>query len=1440
MKCFNFSQKGKKFRIPDLPSKNAKFVKIFLIFFAIIFGTFRSSGQTYITLGSDIAICQGENVTLADLNPTVSGLSGDKWWTSSGDGNFSPTYLYPGASYYIPGSADIANGYFYLTLQGRLYNPDGTIFSDVVKILIQDDELFACNDNVIFPLNINCEFQITPPMLLEGENESEPYNLYEISIYDSSGELIAGNTLTGAYIGQTLDYTVTHECSWNACSGTITVKDNYHPVTACKTDTVTCMLPTEPEDIGFPIDTSKFDLDTIFKSGLKKYSVLGWDACGAVQLSYTDSILNYGCGDNLLFEKRIIRYWSAVDESNNISRCRDTIRVKRITIDSVIWPPSWNNIDTTALQCNGDWLLTALPDGNPSPDYTGFPEVYYCNQFTYNYIDSKFPGCGNNFDIVRDWTVVDWCTNQVKQYKQVIKIMDTHPPVIECITDTLHIGADAYECNSQKFELPIPQVYDECSSVNILVNVFNAQTNVEQSVQKVGNKYYIEHLPLKLYKVIITAVDQCNNLSKCTYYFDAKDDKNPYMACDQHTKVSLGTNGIARLNASSVDDGSFDNCGIAKMEIRRMSSECDTNHVKYGPYVDFCCVEANKTHMVEMKITDINGNFNSCMVEVEVEDKLPPQISCPPNILVSCDYFYDPNKLDDYFGKVVTDEALVEDIVIFDYYNNGNVGQDGYSFDNCNVSVTSTASFGLNNCNVGNIVRTFVTTDDGGRTNFCTQTITIQNPTPFNENCTDIIWPEDATFYGCSNLQADTSQTGAPIVNDNMCSMVAMTYEDQIFSVQNGACEKIVRTWTVRDWCQSNDHVWTYEQYIMLFNTNAPTFTSDCNYREICVYGQCEGLVELSASAVDDCTPPEDLDWAWKLDLNKDGIYDLFGQGNNFSKTMSQGLYTISWIVEDKCGNKSVCTYDFKVKECKKPTPLCISDLTTVVMNQAGMVSVVAKAFNHGSYDNCTPSNYGTCGCLTDLKFSFSENVGDTMRTFTCDDIDNGVAQTFYLNMWVTDLAGNQDYCSVVLQVQDNNGVCPDQGSIGVSGMITKWSDGLAAKNYSMILDSDNSEFYKTFSSQTDGRYNFTNVPEGYNYELKGKDNITTCAMGVTTADIVKIQKHILGISKFNTAYQYIAADANNSQSISASDIVEIRKIILGTNSHYTKNVCWTIADAAQIPETSEPFNYSDSKTLNNLNSSVSNANFKLIKIGDINDSHDVNTSGLIIRNDNKAVITIMNESVAENEEIEVPVFINSIDGFDGIQFTIKFNTSNLSYIGYRESRIDPIESNFGYNLIDNGYITFSWNSIKTISLTEKIPLFYLKFKVLNNVVIGDNIDINNDITSGLAVIGDNEYPVTFRLAEPENNIDKMIVYQNNPNPFTDETVISFNLPAEEDVEIKISDATGKVLYSKLNKYPAGFNQKRISSSELNAKGVLFYTLKVKDEVITKKMILIE
>jgi len=1428
MKCFRLIEKHK---IKENFLGFVKIGEVGKLFFPILF-TFLSfsiaTSQVVVTLGDNIAICEDDIVQLADLDPFVSGANGDIWWEAGDDNHnsagFNDTTAYPDAVSYTPDATDKAAGFVVIKLKAREHNPNGDVSEASVKVFLRGDVLFACNDKVNVPLNFHCEYQLTPPMLLEGEDSDIPYTLYDIDVYDENGLLIPNDLLTGDYIGQTLTFNVTHQCSWNSCGGKIVVKDNYHPITSCGNDTITCQFPTTPEYIGFPIDTHIIQVDTIKKVGDFKYIVEGWDACGDVELTYRDDSLLFDCAADTSLQEIIIRNWKAVDESGNISRCVDSIFVERVPIDSVKLPPSWNNMDTVALQCDGDWLLTALPDGHPSPEYTGEPEIWYCSAIEFNFEDSEFPGCGNTFDVIRKWTIIDWCRpDKIIHYTQIIKVMDTLAPIMTCTNELVTIGADPYECNSIKYELDVPDVSDNCSTFSLFVRVYDYSTGLEVAVYKENGKYFVQHLPLGDYYVEFTAIDDCDNISNCQYDLEVIDDMRPYMICDQHTKVNLGTNGEARLYSDKVDDGSFDNCEIVKMDIRKMTYECDSAYFEFGDFIGFCCAESGQTIMVEMRATDASGNTNSCMVEVIVEDKLPPQITCPPDIEISCDFYYNPEDLSRYFGKVVTNEEDREDIIINDgIYSNGVIGRDGLAYDNCNVIVKVDSFFDVNNCGIGEIHRTFTAQDNGGRTNPCVQTIYIFNDDPFNKG--DITWPENKSFIGCSSIEADTAITGSPIVNDDGCSMIAMNYEDQLFAVQGDACKKIVRKWTVRDWCQPDYVKWEHEQIIMLTDTINPVFSSDCSDREVPVYGECRGLVELSAAASDNCTPVEDLLWRWKLDSDNDGVYDEFGQDNHFSKTMDEGSYEIAWVVEDRCGNESICEYKFTVKDRKNPTPYCITDLTTVVMNFGGMVTIDADKFDHGSSDNCTPSE--------DLIFSFSKDTSYNEYNITCDSLIDGVARTFYLKMWVTDKANNQDYCNVLLRVTDNNGVCEDAAGLAVSGKMLKWKDDSNVKGVKLELKNNSGEYVGNMITNTSGKYTFNNVSiEGF--EIDPADNVSNCMEGVSTFDIVTIQKHLLGIKKMKSPYQFIAADANRSKSISAADILMIRKLILGTVTKFPENDCWVYPDAKQQLTTSNAFTYRSKLVYNNLTSSIIDADFKVVKIGDVNGSF--NTAGLVPRSE--VNIELDNVMMQEGMEYEIPVYLST--EIEGMQFTIDYNLANVEFVGFVSQQYKLDNSNFGYHSLDKGIVTFSWNSLTNNSIDTESPVFFLKFKANKEVSVANSISINSKITKALLIKDGEE--VEFKLNYRNDNLlDELAVYQNSPNPFNDETTIRFSIPNSDVVSLDIYSMEGKLVYNTAREFDKGLNTIKISSSQLQGAGVFYYTVKVAGNSITKKMIVIK
>jgi len=64
-----------------------------------------------------------------------------------------------------------------------------------------------------------------------------------------------------------------------------------------------------------------------------------------------------------------------------------------------------------------------------------------------DYSDQPLNICGAGYLILRTWTLADWCTGDVEQHVQFIKVADTLAPVLECPSD-LTISTSVNECTA--------------------------------------------------------------------------------------------------------------------------------------------------------------------------------------------------------------------------------------------------------------------------------------------------------------------------------------------------------------------------------------------------------------------------------------------------------------------------------------------------------------------------------------------------------------------------------------------------------------------------------------------------------------------------------------------------------------------------------------------------------------------------------------------------------------------------------------------------------------------------------------------------------------------------------------------------------------------------------------------------------------------------------
>lgn len=122
-----------------------------------------------------------------------------------------------------------------------------------------------------------------------------------------------------------------------------------------------------------------------------------------------------------------------------------------------------------------------------------------------------------------------------------------------------------------------------------------------------------------------------------------------------------------------------------------------------------------------------------------------------------------------------------------------------------------------------------------------------------------------------------------------------------------------------------------------------------------------------------------------------------------------------------------------------------------------------------------------------------------------------------------------------------------------------------------------------------------TQLPRTSAYRLTFSKNADPLN-GVTTFDIVKIRRHILGLEPFDDNFKLVAADVNLSGSVTTFDMIEIQKLILGINNQFTNAPSWGFV--------SPQGNLFNVLTLNDLQPNV-NLNIIGLKIGDVNYSAD-------------------------------------------------------------------------------------------------------------------------------------------------------------------------------------------------------------------------------------------
>jgi subtilisin-like proprotein convertase family protein len=1186
------------------------------------------------------------------------------------------------------------------------------------------------------------------------------------------------------------------------------------------------------------------------------------EACD-YSISYDEITTDDDCSGDV---GSIERTYTVVDASGNSASCVQTITITRPSMDDLALPVSYNDLDSPSLDCAGSW--DANGNGYPDLDETGIPTLNgeaFTNGgacgFTSSHTDLEIPLACGGLKVRRRWIIIDWCTNEEVEYDQYIVILDTTGPALDCPSDMVievtsgnPFNPDYQYCSGNVVVPAVGITGDDCSGVgeaetqlwtadgSVLLDVINANGGVFADVEiKSDNNsdaaYIVRHI----------VYDNCGNASTCEYNITTVDKVAPTAVCIEVTTTSLTTNGISVVPAVDFDNGSYDNCGEVYFLVLRNDEFANPftgdmlplSQWRFDESVEFDCEDVDESLMVTLLVLDIDpadlpqtpvffdnqgrlkgsalnggllqGSHNMCMVEILVEDKIAPTCAAPSNQTIDCDVYY--NELAPALAN--------EEWAVLDVYGTGATG------DNCTVISGYEVTYNVDQCGIGNITRKWTADDASGNGEVaCTQVISVEH----NSNWTVEFSSVDQVEVECADAEIEEV---APVITNDACEMIATSYTDTQFEVVGSDhCMKIFRDWTVINWCaydgEANDEVSfpendatpllgnitgegyaTYTQVIKVVDNTAPEVTTN------------DALV-VSEDA-DACTTDiavADVEALFGLDSNCGDVEDYHNFGdlepylNDAGTTfvgVPAGTYEVSRTSVDACGNAGTAVNTVTV-EPKAPTAYCTDELVIDLM-VTGMAEVNAADFNFASSDNCTATG--------DLSYAFSSDITNTVMTVTCDNLGANTVE-----MWVFDAAGMTDYCVVTLTVQNNNGADCGTGTLTVAGAInTEDADAVSEVEVEV-----NGGLFAT-STDVDGLFTF-DLAQGGDYTVAPSYDVNV-ANGVTTFDIVKITRHILGIESLDSAYKVIAADANNSASVTTLDIVSIRKVILQIEDSFSNNTSWRFVDAAYtFADPMNPWGFAEVVNINNLAADALSTDFVAVKVGDVTGDAQTSFGSADDRTKNGAfAIDVKEVAMTAGNTYEVTFTADA--AVEGFQFTMNFDAKKVAFVGLAEGVATA--ENFGFAKLNEGAITASWNADAAYDFAGA-EVFTVSFTALEDVNLSEAVSINSRFTAAEAYAAGElqDVALTFSGSTTAN----YALYQNTPNPFKGETVIAFELAEAGNAVVTIMDVNGKVVRTINGDFAKGFNN--VTVKDINTTGVLYYTLESGDFTATKKMIIIE
>lgn len=399
-----------------------------------------------------------------------------------------------------------------------------------------------------------------------------------------------------------------------------------------------------------------------------------------------------------------------------------------------------------------------------------------------------------------------------------------------------------------------------------------------------------------------------------------------------------------------------------------------------------------------------------------------------------------------------------------------------------------------------------------------------------------------------------------------------------------------------------------------------------------------------------------------------------------------------------------------------------------------------------------------------------------------------------------------------------------------IGGQIKSFK-GLPVPKVGIKILTNLEQYPRTIEASNNGVYAFSHNPIGFNYTVSAlkTDQVSN---DISVSDILVLYRHLTSEQPFMSPYQMIAGDINLDQRVSQTDLFEIVRLLLGIQDEFSSQKSWVFIDAQQdFGDDINPWPLTEELYQLNLDTNQMKENFIGIKLGDLTGNGYRDYAKTIVNRSNDPVnLHYQDQLVQAGDQVSISIKSNNLYNIEAMR--LAFQSNGIAFESLQNKGLEvPSEL---INLKQN-HIDLFWLGSESL---QKGELFVLRGRATKKGLLSDMLSMSRDQSKAYKLGFEYEaFDINLSGVQDEEKPFSLSLNQNQPNPFSDYTMIQFSLPLKTKARIELFSSSGKLLLYKQINGQQGVNQVEIQKEDLEYSGLIYYSLIANGERITKRMI---